>query len=310
MTHGSVVNAVRIENVHKSFGALRAVAGVSITVPQGVICGFLGPNGAGKTTLIRMVMDIIRPDSGHITLLGNVAPGHAKDRVGYLPEERGLYKKMTVRQILIYLGLLKNMRRSAVNAAVTAGLDRLGLANWIDRRVEELSKGMQQKVQFLAATINDPELVILDEPFAGLDPINLDVIKSLMIEMRANGRTVVFSTHMMEQAERLCDVLILVNKGVVVFDGVLDQLQARFPSNSVVIETDDGAEFVAALPEVFSVERQNDRALLITLRDGADSQTLLRREGQDLPEHRRPSAGLAGRRIRGGIRRQGHHRAA
>ena len=268
------MNAVRIENVHKSFGALRAVAGVSITVPQGVICGFLGPNGAGKTTLIRMVMDIIRPDSGHITLLGNVAPGHAKDRVGYLPEERGLYKKMTVRQILTYLGQLKNMRRTAVNAAVTAGLDRLGLANWIDRRVEELSKGMQQKVQFLAATINDPELVILDEPFAGLDPINLDVIKSLMIEMRANGRTVVFSTHMMEQAERLCDVLILVNKGVVVFDGVLDQLQAQFPSNSVMVETDDGAEFVA---EVFSVERQNDRALLVTLRDGADSQTLLRK---------------------------------
>ena len=271
------MNAVRIENVHKSFGALRAVAGVSITVPQGVICGFLGPNGAGKTTLIRMVMDIIRPDSGHITLLGNVAPGHAKDRVGYLPEERGLYKKMTVRQILTYLGQLKNMRRTAVNAAVTAGLDRLGLANWIDRRVEELSKGMQQKVQFLAATINDPELVILDEPFAGLDPINLDVIKSLMIEMRANGRTVVFSTHMMEQAERLCDVLILVNKGVVVFDGVLDQLQAQFPSNSVMVETDDGAEFVATFPEVFSVERQNDRALLVTLRDGADSQTLLRK---------------------------------
>src|SRR5438477_792481 len=216
--------AIDIRNVVKRYDQHVAVHDLALQVPRGSVYGLLGPNGAGKTTAIRMILDIILPDSGTITLLGksNTDPS-TLDRVGYLPEERGLYKKMQVRRVLSFLAELKGVAPSVANTRIDEWLERFSLStaekNWGDAKVDELSRGMQQKVQFIAALLHDPELVILDEPFSGLDPINAQALKDAVLELRDRGKTVIFSTHIMDNAEKMCDSVCIIARGEKVLDG-------------------------------------------------------------------------------------------
>jgi ABC-2 type transport system ATP-binding protein len=270
-----MVHAIELQDVRKSFGPVRAVDGLTLHVPQGTVYGFLGPNGAGKTTTLRMAMDIIRPDSGEIRLSGEPASSFARGRVGYMPEERGLYRKMTVTAVLRYFGSLKGMTAAQLGQCVPAWLERIDLAAYANKKVEELSRGMHQKLQFAVTVINDPELVILDEPFSGLDPVNQDLLREIITGMRDRGRTVLFSTHGMHEAEQLCDFIVLINKGKVVVDGTLDEIRSRHESHTVSIEIEGDAAFVWTLPLVAAVQ-PDGRRLNVTLRDGADPQELLR----------------------------------
>jgi ABC-2 type transport system ATP-binding protein len=267
--------AIELRDVRKSFGPVRAVDGLSLRVPQGAVYGFLGPNGAGKTTTLRMIMDIIRPDSGDIRLFGEPASLFARGRVGYMPEERGLYRKMTVVAVLRYFGSLKGMTAAQLGQRVPAWLERIDLAAHANKKVEELSRGMHQKLQFAVTVINDPELVILDEPFSGLDPVNQDLLREIITAMREQGRTVLFSTHGMHKAEQLCDFIVLINQGKVVVDGTLDEIRSRHESHTVSMEIEGDAAFVPTLPMVAAI-RPEGRRLDVTMRDGADPQELLR----------------------------------
>lgn len=269
------MHAVELENVNKSFGPVRAVDGLSVCVPAGSVYGFLGPNGAGKTTTIRMLMDIIRPDSGAIRLFGQPASSLARGRIGYMPEERGLYRKMTVWAVLNYFGSLKGLAGADLRQRATRWLERISLAEHAKKKVEELSRGMHQKLQFAVTVINDPELVILDEPFSGLDPVNQDLLREIITEMRQNGRTVLFSTHVMPEAERLCDFILLINRGRIVVDGTLDEIRRGHESHTVSIELEGDGDFIRTLPAVQDVTPEG-RRLDIRLRDGADPQELLR----------------------------------
>ncbi len=263
-----------LQNVRKMFGSVRAVDGVSLSIPGGVIFGMLGPNGAGKTTTIRMVMDIIRPDSGRIEVLGFSQPSAAKNRVGYLPEERGLYRKMRVRKVLEYVAVIHGVRQRRARQMAEDWLGKVALGGWADRRVEELSKGMQQKLQLAAALVHDPELVILDEPFAGLDPVNVEELSQMVLQLKQQGRTVVFSTHMMEQAEKLCDEIVLINRGRTVLEGRVSDIRDRHATSDVIVECDDGgaiedlAGVVQVVPKAGHVE--------LVLEEGADPQQILR----------------------------------
>ncbi len=264
-----------IDRVSKSFGDFRAVDEVSLKVPRGTIYGFLGPNGAGKTTTIRMVMSILYPDSGTITVLGNSQPEAVKDRLGYLPEEKGLYKKMKAAELVTYFGRLKGLSASVARERARDVLTQFGLGDWLDARCEQLSKGMGQKVQILATLLHEPELVILDEPFSGLDPVNVEMVRHLILQLKRDGRTVIFSTHVMEQAEQICDSILLIDKGRKILDGTLREVKASGPQTVIVDYDGDGVSF-RDLP---GVERVNDagKHAELTLRDGADSQEILRR---------------------------------
>jgi ABC-2 type transport system ATP-binding protein len=268
------MDAVVLERVTKSFNSTRAVEALSLRVPVGSIYGFLGPNGAGKTTTIRMIMDIIAPDSGRLEVLGAPSAGQGKARVGYMPEERGLYARMTVGRVLAYIGSLKGVGDRELGRRVPDWLARVGLADCGNKKVQELSRGMQQRLQFAAAAIHDPELLILDEPFSGLDPVNLDELKQILLDMRQAGKTIIFSTHQMDEAQRLCDFILLINKGRAVVDGPLEDIRNRRGSNTVVVEVEGDAGFIAALPMVAGVTAV-DRRLEITLTPGGDSQDLL-----------------------------------
>ena len=213
------MDALELDSVCKSFGDLRAVDSLSVRVPSGSIYGLLGPNGAGKTTTLRMITNIIRPDSGRIQVLGEPSGGAVKDRIGYMPEERGLYRKMTAARMLAYFGSIKGVASGELAGRVRQWLKRVDLSDWADRKVEELSRGMHQKLQFALTCMSGPDLLILDEPFSGLDPVNLDVLKGIILQMRDEGTTVIFSTHVMHEAERLCDYILLINKGRSVLDG-------------------------------------------------------------------------------------------
>lgn len=268
-------DAIQLENLVKSFGEFRAVNGVSMRVPAGAIVGLIGPNGAGKTTTIRMIMDIIRPDSGVVRVLGEAAADGAKNRVGYLPEERGLYRKMKLLDMLEFHGAIKGMRLSAARREAAAWLERLGLAEWKEKKAEELSKGMQQKAQFVAAVLAKPELLILDEPFSGMDPVNQDLFKDVMLELNRNGTSVLFSTHQMDTAEKLCREIVLINRGKVVLSGTLGQIKQGFGKNSVQVEFDGDGSFLGGLPGVASVDDYGQYQE-IRLDPGADPQDLLR----------------------------------
>ncbi len=269
------MNAIDLDNVCKSFGPVRAVDGLSISVPSGCVYGFLGPNGAGKTTTLRMVMDIIRPDSGSIRLFDEPTSARARGRVGYMPEERGLYRKMTVTAVLNYFGSLKGMTAGQLRQRGPEWLRRVDLAEHARKKVEELSRGMHQKLQFAVTVINDPDLVILDEPFSGLDPVNQDMLRDIISSMRRAGKTVLFSTHVMHEAEQLCDFIVLINRGKIVVNGTLDEIRAGHEANTVSLELEGDTEFVRTLPMVGSVE-PNGRRLDVRLRDQADPQDLLR----------------------------------
>jgi ABC-2 type transport system ATP-binding protein len=267
--------AIELENVCKSFGAVRAVDELSVRVPQGCVYGFLGPNGAGKTTTLRMIMDIIRPDSGTIRLFGEPASSPARDRVGYMPEERGLYRKMTVTAVLNYFGSLKGMTAGQLRRRGGEWLHRVDLAEHAGKKVEELSRGMHQKLQFVVTVVNDPDLVILDEPFSGLDPVNQDMLREIISTMRREGKTVLFSTHGMHEAEQLCDFIVLIDRGKIVVNGTLDEIRSGHQANTITIELEGDAGFVQALPMVQAV-KQDGRRLEVRLRGDADPQELLR----------------------------------
>lgn len=234
--------AVRLSGVTKSFAAHTAVSDFDLEIPRGTIVGLLGPNGSGKTTMIRMIMAILLPDRGSVELLGGPPDMARRARVGYLPEERGVYPKMKVLEQLVFLGELRGLARKQAQGRAGQWLERLGLGGWSGKKVQDLSKGMQQKVQFIGTVLHDPELLILDEPFSGLDPINQDVLESIVREERARGKTILFSTHLMEQAERLCERVCLISKSRKVLDGDLKELKRRERSGAVAVEFegDDG----------------------------------------------------------------------
>ncbi len=266
--------AIRIRDVTKRFGAVVAVNRLSLEVPAGSIYGFIGPNGSGKTTTIRMILNILLPDEGEIEVLGSRETRAARDRVGYLPEERGLYKKMTVRRLLRYYGRLKGRATADVDRASERWLRALGLEAWGDRKIEALSKGMAQKVQFIASVVADPELVILDEPFTGLDPVNAEALKDAVLQLRREGKTIVFSTHDMATAERMCDRIFMIFKGQKVLDGSLEDIQARFGSDTVRVRIDGGVSVLERMTEVESV---NDYGRLQEVRLRGNPQQFLTR---------------------------------
>lgn len=247
------MSAITIDHVSKRFGDHQAVNDVSLIVPKGSIYGFIGPNGSGKTTTIRMIMDILVPDSGSISVLGRPSAADVRDSVGYLPEERGLYKKMTVRRVLRYYGQLKGKPLADIDAAITDWLTRLQLTDWAEKKVETLSKGMAQKVQFIAAVVSKPQLLILDEPFSGLDPVNAEALRDAVLEMRRRGTTIVFSTHDMNAAERLCERIFMIFKGHKVLDGTLDDIQKEYAHDTARVRVSGGAAVLAGLPSVESI---------------------------------------------------------
>jgi ABC-2 type transport system ATP-binding protein len=271
----SEMNAIELNDVCKDFGPVQAVNQLSVQVPAGSIYGFLGPNGAGKTTTLRMIMNIIRPDSGSISIFGNGSMEEAKSRMGYMPEERGLYRKMTVSKILAYFAALKGVSAEAIARRVPQWLERIELSQWAGKKVEDLSRGMHQKLQFAVTAINEPDLLILDEPFSGLDPINLDLLKGILLEMRDQGKTIIFSTHAMHDAEELCDFILLINKGRSILDGQLSRIRAQNQSNAVTVEIEGDTTFLRALPIVKDVQMRG-KLLDITLAEGGDPQELLR----------------------------------
>ncbi|MBA2626944.1 MAG: ATP-binding cassette domain-containing protein [Gemmatimonadales bacterium] len=226
---------VRVENVTKRFSGHTAVHDLSLDVPGGGIFGLLGPNGAGKTTTIRMIMNVITPDAGRIELFGGPASRELSGRIGFLPEERGLYKKMKVLDHLVFLGEIKGLKAGDARTRSRRWLDRLGLEAWTLHKVEDLSKGMQQKVQFISTLLHEPELVVLDEPFSGLDPVNSQVMKDVVVEFAREGRTVLFSTHIMEQAERMCDRIVIMARGRKVVDGRLAAVKREFGGRYVAL---------------------------------------------------------------------------
>jgi ABC-2 type transport system ATP-binding protein len=271
------MSAVTIEHVTKTFREHVAVDDLSLEVPQGSIYGFIGPNGSGKTTTLRMIMRILYPDRGHIRVLGQdpaAANGGADvlDRVAYLPEERGLYKQMKVRDVLRFYAELKGLRHS--KPAIAAWLERMGLAEWADKKVEALSKGMAQKVQFIATVVARPELVLLDEPFSGLDPVNMDVLREAILDLRRDGATVIFSTHDMGVAEKMCDFIFMIYQGKKVLDGTLEKIQDTFGSDTVRVLLEGNNEPLGDVP---GVARATDfgRYQELRLAPGADSQDLL-----------------------------------
>jgi ABC-2 type transport system ATP-binding protein len=278
--------AVDIRGVVKRYEQHVAVRDLSLQVPRGSVYGLLGPNGAGKTTTIRMILDIIAPDSGTISLFGQPhKTAGILDRIGYLPEERGLYKKMQVRRVLIFLAELKGMQGQEASRRADEWLERFGLStaekNWGDAKVDELSRGMQQKVQFIAALLHDPELVILDEPFSGLDPINAQGLKDTVVDLKRRGKTVIFSTHVMDNAEKMCDAVCIIAKGEKVLDGTVTAVRQSHGGRNVALTlTEAGKNGVGdVLQDPRLVKRFDDhnRFFELELAPQADPQMLLRR---------------------------------
>ncbi len=267
------MSAVELQNVTKTFGNHVAVADLTLSVPKGSVYGFIGPNGSGKTTTLRMIMNILFPDSGEIKVFGETLKSSTCDRIGYMPEERGLYQRMKVRDLLIFFGGLKNGQ--GIKSRVDYWLERLDLAKWAGQKVETLSKGMSQKVQFIATVVAKPELVILDEPFTGLDPVNSEVIKNAILELQDNGTTVIFSTHDMNMAERMCDFIFMIFKGQKVLDGTLTSIQDNYGDDTIRVQTDQGADI---LHDIDGIEKVNDYGNLQELRilPNADPQQILK----------------------------------
>jgi ABC-2 type transport system ATP-binding protein len=227
---------VEVCQVHKSFGGRRVVDDISFDVKSGEVFGMVGPNGAGKTTTIRMMMDIIKPDSGGVKVLGDRMRESTKDRIGYLPEERGLYRQITVTESLEYLAQLKGLAPSAAKSGADNLLHRVGMFQHKDKKIEQLSRGMGQIIQFVTTIVHNPDLVILDEPFAGLDPVNREMLKELIRELRQVGKTIILSTHQMNEVEELCDRVLMINKGKAVLYGGLSEIRSRFRNNSIFLE--------------------------------------------------------------------------
>jgi ABC-2 type transport system ATP-binding protein len=266
------MHAIEIRGVSKSFGGLQAVDDLSLTVPAASTYGFIGPNGSGKTTTLRMILNILLPDRGRVAVFGEASTRSSRDRVGYLPEERGLYKKMKLKPQLQYFGRLKSRRGKDLDAFIDVWLERFGLTSWADKRIDTLSKGMAQKAQFIAAIVGRPDLVILDEPFSGLDPLNAEVLKDAVLDLRKSGTTIVFSTHEMATAEKMCDRIFMIFRGRKVLDGTLDEIQSAYGFDTVRVRTERGAPALAGLPDIVSV---NDYGRTQEVRLKADPQRFL-----------------------------------
>jgi ABC-2 type transport system ATP-binding protein len=266
---------VLIDHITKSFGEFTAVSDLSLAVYPGRIYGILGPNGAGKTTTIRMIVNITAPDSGHIEIFGQKITPELQDRIGYLPEERGLYKKMKVGDQIRFFAALKNVNAKEANQRLDRWLARLKLAEWKNKRTSELSKGMQQKVQFVNAIIHEPDLLILDEPFSGLDPVNVEVLKEIILELKAAGKTIIFSTHQMEVAEKICDDICLINRSRKVLEGSIREVKRGFSRNAVALRL-VGGESVLADPLFISKVKGHSDGLEALLAEGATPQSLLK----------------------------------
>ena len=266
------MNSVELRSVNKFFGTHQAVRDMSFCVPSGSVYGFLGPNGAGKTSTIRMIMSILYPDSGSLMVLGDSLPERVKDRLGYLPEEKGLYKKMKTRELIAYFGTLKGMRRSDALIRARVLLQQFGLSHCEDMRCESLSKGMGQKVQIISTLIHKPEVVILDEPFSGLDPINVEMVREIILDLKREGRTVIFCTHIMEQAEQICDSILLINKGEKILDGTVGDVKRRFEPTLMLEYEGDAAHLQQ--PGVARVNNMGRRAELSLAAD-CDPQSVL-----------------------------------
>jgi ABC-2 type transport system ATP-binding protein len=276
--------ALDLRNVTKFYGDFKAVDDISFSLAPGSICGFLGPNGAGKTTTIRMILDIIRPSQGSITILNESSALRVRHRIGYLPEEKGLYKKMKTWAVVAYFATLKGLDRKTAKRRAHELLERYGLKDFTNKPTDALSKGMQQKVQVLASIAHDPEFVILDEPFSGLDPVNQQVMEDIIRDMARRSRTVLFSTHVMQHAERLCERILLIAKGRKIFDGTIAEAKGSFPKR-VRIETPDDINALRGLEQVISIqsiettngkpEKNGSRQWEISLTENMDTQILL-----------------------------------
>jgi ABC-2 type transport system ATP-binding protein len=267
---------VKLDRVSKSFGEFTAVRELSLDVRAGRVFGLLGPNGAGKTTTIRMIVNITAPDSGSISLFGRKIDPQLQDRIGYLPEERGLYRRMRVVDQLRFFAELKNVRGKQIEAKIDEWLARVKLSEWKYKRSMELSKGMQQKIQFVTSVIHDPDLLILDEPFSGLDPINTELLKEVVLDLKRAGKTIIFSTHQMEVAERICDDICLLNRSQKVFEGSLRGIKSSFGRNSVAVRCEGGDGVLDDPALVSKLVRHADEVQAL-LAAGADAQVLLKR---------------------------------
>jgi ABC-2 type transport system ATP-binding protein len=270
-------STLKLSGVTKRFDEFTAVNNLSLQVRPGRIFGLIGPNGAGKTTTIRMIVNITAPDEGTIELFGQQINAELQDRIGYLPEERGLYKKMKIVDQLRFFGELKNVKGKEADDAINRWLTRVKLTEWKNKKAMELSKGMQQKIQFIAAIMHDPDLMILDEPFSGLDPVNQELLKEVVLELKAEGKTIIFSTHQMELAERICDDICMINRSNKVLDGTLREIKRSFGRNSVALRLEgDGQSVLDDRTLVTKVEQHSDE-LEALLAEGADAQELLGR---------------------------------
>jgi ABC-2 type transport system ATP-binding protein len=267
---------LRVEGVTKRFGDFTAVEDISFELRAGRVFGFLGPNGAGKTTTIRMIVGITAPDEGRIELFGEPMSSHLQNRIGYLPEERGLYKKMKIADQLRYFAALKNVSADVAESRIDRWLDRLGLSDWKNKKTTDLSKGMQQKIQFISTVLHDPDLLILDEPFSGLDPVNVEFMIEVLSEFRAQQKTLIFSTHLMETAERLCHDIILINKARKVVGGSLREIKASYGRNVISLRISGGDAVLQDRSVVASVEEHADE-IHVEMADGVNAQLLLRK---------------------------------
>ena len=267
-------SAISVNRISKSYGDFVAVNHLSLEVREGSIFGLLGPNGAGKSTTIRMIVNITMPDSGEIRLFGQPMSPQLQQRVGYLPEDRGLYKKMKVGEQLAFFAELKGMAHGAVEKKIDRWLERIEMTEWKNKKWEELSKGMQQKIQFVSTILHSPDLVILDEPFSGLDPINVGLLKEIVQELRKENKTIIFSTHLMEQAEELCDEICLINRGEKVLSGPIREIKRRFGWRYLAIDGENFEEPLARHPSVQSISLRRDHAEVV-LKEGADPQEIL-----------------------------------
>lgn len=265
---------VEAEQIVKAYDGVKAVDGISFGISAGAIYGLLGPNGAGKTTTIRMLMRILLPDTGRVSVFGKPLDRVDKARIGYLPEERGLYKKMKVIDMLTFFGQVKGMDRKTARERAAAWLERVALSDYAEKKVEELSKGMQQKVQFIATVIHEPDLLILDEPFSGLDPVNTNLLKDIMLEYHHKGHTVIFSTHMMDQVEKLCENICMIDKGRIVLSGTLDEVKSEYGQNGVTLRFDGDGTFLTTLESVASFNDYGHEVFL-RLHPGADPASVL-----------------------------------
>lgn len=270
------MTTVIVDHISKDFGKTRAVNDVSFTVAGGEIFGLLGPNGAGKTTTIRMMLDIIRPDSGRIEIFGGPMTEEKKNRIGYLPEERGLYADIKLIDVILYLASLKGMSRKSATAAAEKILKRLDLWQHRHKKMNALSRGMHQKAQFIVTILHDPDLIIVDEPFSGLDPVNTEIIRSMLLQLRGRGKAIIMSTHQMHQVETMCDRMMLIHRGRVVLHGPVNEVRRRFAGNTVEVK---GRGSFDQLPQV-ELARHHNGLWHLTLADGANPQTFLRQLAQ------------------------------